>query len=183
MLLRIRYLIRRSITKRRTFCCRAPVSRKANACTQLILARTVSCIIIFPWLGTGIWNTIMMFWQPWARDITPGYQRVGKHVASFFRTHPVDVGSMFLRNYVGSLSTMAQVETFLTFIQELLESNSSWNTDYPVFPWFYSAPSNECRNRTLILATAAFFHFYFYQLLITLPFDALQQSYTTFLKS
>jgi hypothetical protein len=161
MLLRIRYLIRRSITKGRTVCCRAPVSRKANACTQLVLAWTVSGIIIFLRLSTGIWNTIMMFWQPWARDITPGYQRIGKHVASFFRTHPVDVDSMFLRNYLGSLSTMAQVETFLTFIQELLESNSSWNMDYSVFPWFYSAPSNECRSRTFILASTVFFHFYF----------------------
>jgi len=43
---------------------------------------------------------------------------------------------MFLRNYVGSLSTMALVETFLPFIKELLESNSSWNTDYSVFRGF-----------------------------------------------
>jgi len=68
---------------------------------------------------------------------------------------------MFLRNYVGSLSKMAQVESFVTFIKELLETNSSWNTDYPVFPWFYSVPSNECRNCTFTLPTAAFFHFYF----------------------
>jgi hypothetical protein len=42
---------------------------------------------------------------------------------------------------------MAQVETFLTFIKELLASNSSWNTDYPVDHGF--APSLQASAETV----------------------------------